>query len=68
PDQRANFFDIIADELDGLGTDFLETMSQETALPLARLLGERGRTSGQMRLFAKVLRRGDFLGARIDTP
>ncbi|MGH8332898.1 MAG: aldehyde dehydrogenase (NADP(+)), partial [Pseudomonas sp.] len=28
--------------------------------------GERGRTSGQMRLFAKVLRRGDFYGARID--
>ena len=27
---------------------------------LARLQGERGRTSGQMRLFAKVLRRGDF--------
>jgi hypothetical protein len=24
------------------------------------------RTSGQMRLFAKVLRRGDFYGARID--
>ncbi len=36
-------------------------------MPLARLQGERGRTSGQMRLFAKVLRRGDFLGARIDT-
>ncbi|MDC4660439.1 aldehyde dehydrogenase (NADP(+)), partial [Acinetobacter baumannii] len=57
----------IADELDALGTDFLEIVSQETALPLARLQGERGRTSGQMRLFAKVLRRGDFLGARIDT-
>ncbi|KCX50559.1 NADP-dependent fatty aldehyde dehydrogenase domain protein [Acinetobacter baumannii 135867] len=36
-------------------------------MPLARLQGERARTSGQMRLFAKVLRRGDFLGARIDT-
>ncbi|PHX38133.1 ketoglutarate semialdehyde dehydrogenase, partial [Pseudomonas sp. NZIPFR-PS5] len=36
------------------------------ALPAGRIQGERGRTSGQMRLFAKVLRRGDFLGARID--
>ena len=45
------------DELDALGTDFLEIVSQETALPLAR--GERARTR-QMRLFAKVLRRGDF--------
>ena len=61
------FLENIADELDALGTDFLEIVSQETALPLARLQGERARTSGQMRLFAKVLRRGDFLGARIDT-
>lgn len=67
PEQRAQFIEAIADELDALGQDFLEIISQETALPLARLQGERGRTSGQMRLFAKVLRRGDFLGARIDT-
>ncbi|MDS7926876.1 aldehyde dehydrogenase (NADP(+)) [Acinetobacter sp. V115_6] len=67
PEQRATFLENIADELDALGTDFLEIVSQETALPLARLQGERARTSGQMRLFAKVLRRGDFLGARIDT-
>ncbi|EPP8657600.1 aldehyde dehydrogenase (NADP(+)), partial [Acinetobacter baumannii] len=67
PEQRAVFLENIADELDALGTDFLEIVSQETALPLARLQGERARTSGQMRLFAKVLRRGDFLGARIDT-
>ena len=67
PEQRAQFLEAIADELDALGQDFLDVISQETALPLARLQGERGRTSGQMRLFAKVLRRGDFLGARIDT-
>ncbi|OTG65675.1 aldehyde dehydrogenase (NADP(+)) [Acinetobacter sp. ANC 4470] len=67
PEQRAQFLEAIADELDALGQDFLEIVSQETALPIARLQGERGRTSGQMRLFAKVLRRGDFLGARIDT-
>lgn len=67
PEQRALFLEAIADELDALGQDFLDTISQETALPLARLQGERGRTSGQMRLFAKVLRRGDYLGARIDT-
>ncbi|WP_151962892.1 aldehyde dehydrogenase (NADP(+)) [Acinetobacter oleivorans] len=66
-EQRATFLENIADELDALSTDFLEIVSQETALPLARLQGERARTSGQMRLFAKVVRRGDFLGARIDT-
>lgn len=39
---------------------------QETALPPARLSGERARTSGQMRLFATLLRRGDVEGVRID--
>ncbi|TCB49696.1 aldehyde dehydrogenase family protein, partial [Acinetobacter terrestris] len=53
PEQRALFLEAIADELDALGEDFLNIISQETALPLARLQGERGRTSGQMRLFAK---------------
>ena len=64
--RRAEFLDAIADELDALGDDFVSTVCRETALPAGRIQGERGRTSGQMRLFAKVLRRGDFYGARID--
>ncbi|MBF8730072.1 aldehyde dehydrogenase (NADP(+)) [Pseudomonas guariconensis] len=64
--KRADFLDAIADELDALGEDFIATVCRETALPNGRILGERGRTSTQMRLFAKVLRRGDFHGARID--
>jgi NADP-dependent aldehyde dehydrogenase len=66
PARRAEFLEAIADELDALGDDFVAVVCQETALPAGRIQGERGRTSGQMRLFAKVLRRGDFLGARID--
>ncbi len=65
-ERRAQFLDAIADELDALGDAFIAQVTQETALPAARIQGERGRTSGQMRLFAKVLRRGDFYGARID--
>ncbi|WP_223596071.1 aldehyde dehydrogenase (NADP(+)) [Pseudomonas sp. A-R-19] len=65
-ERRAQFLDAIADELDGLGDDFVAVVCRETALPAGRIQGERGRTSGQMRLFAKVLRRGDFYGARID--
>jgi len=67
PEVRAQFLDAIADELDGLGADFFAIVHQETALPLARLHGERARTSGQLRLFANLLRRGDVFGARIDT-
>ncbi|MCA4961642.1 aldehyde dehydrogenase (NADP(+)) [Pseudomonas sp. Y24-6] len=64
--KRAQFLDAIADEIDALGDDFVAIVCRETALPAGRIQGERGRTSGQMRLFAKVLRRGDFYGARID--
>jgi NADP-dependent aldehyde dehydrogenase len=66
PARRAEFLDAIADEIDHLGEDFVAIVCQETALPAGRIQGERARTSGQMRLFAKVLRRGDYLGARID--
>ncbi|NVF13512.1 aldehyde dehydrogenase (NADP(+)) [Vreelandella maris] len=66
PEARAQFLEAIADELDALGDDFINDVVRETALPAARINGERGRTSGQLRLFAEVLRRGDFLGARID--
>ncbi|WP_120995008.1 aldehyde dehydrogenase (NADP(+)) [Stutzerimonas urumqiensis] len=64
--RRAEFLEAIADELDALGDDFVALVTRETALPAGRIQGERGRTSGQMRLFAQVLRRGDFYGARID--
>ena len=64
--RRAEFLDAIAEQLDALDEDFVALVTRETALPTARIKGERGRTSGQMRLFAQVLRRGDFYGARID--
>ena len=64
--RRAEFLEAIADEIDALGDDFVAIVCRETALPAGRIQGERGRTSGQMRLFASVLRRGDFYGARID--
>lgn len=66
-EKRADFLDQIAEEIDALGDDFIAEVSDETALPTGRLQGEKLRTSNQMRLFARVLRRGDFHGARIDT-
>lgn len=67
PGQRADFLDAVAAEIDALGEDFVAIVCRETALPSARIQGEQKRTTGQLRLFAEVLRRGDFLGARIDS-
>jgi NADP-dependent aldehyde dehydrogenase len=65
-EQRAGFLDEIAVEIEALGASLQEVASLETGLPLARLQGETGRITGQLRLFAQLLRRGDFYGARID--
>jgi NADP-dependent aldehyde dehydrogenase len=65
-EHRADFLEAIAGQLDALDEEFFNFAMQETALPLARLSGERARTSGQMRLFASLLRRGDVHGVRID--
>ncbi|MGY2340264.1 aldehyde dehydrogenase (NADP(+)) [Pseudomonas sp. SDO5532_S415] len=65
-ERRADFLDAVATELDALDDSFIALVCRETALPTGRIQGERARTSGQMRLFASTLRRGDFYGARID--
>lgn len=63
---RAALLEAIADGLEALGSPLLERASAETGLPLGRLEGERGRTCGQLRLFANVAREGSYLGLRID--
>ena len=66
-EKRARFLDTIADEIDLIVDDLVVRIGQETGLPEARVRGESARTSGQLRLFANVLRRGDYLQARVDT-
>lgn len=63
---RADFLRAIADELIALGPELIERAHLETALPLARLEGERGRTVGQLRLFASLLEEGSWVDVRID--
>ncbi|KWZ40321.1 2,5-dioxovalerate dehydrogenase [Burkholderia savannae] len=67
PDARAAFLDAIATEIEAIGDPLIERATAETALPRARLEGERARTCNQLRLFASVVRAGDALGARIDS-
>lgn len=66
PLQRAAFLDGIADAILAIGDTLIETAMAETALPRARLEGERGRTVGQLRLFSAEIRKGDWLDATID--
>ena len=66
PELRARFLEKIADNIAALGDELLERAQAESGLPLARLTGERGRTMGQLRLFASELRTGGWLGLRID--
>jgi 2,5-dioxopentanoate dehydrogenase len=65
-EQRAQFLEEIAIQVESLGETLQEVSSIETGLPFARLKGETGRITGQLRLFAELLRRGDVYGARID--
>ena len=67
PKRRAGFLRAIADEIEALGDDLLNTASRETNLPIPRLTGERGRTVGQLRLYANLLEEGSWLDATIDT-
>lgn len=64
--ERAAFLDAIADEIEARADAITVIGSQETGLPEARLQGERGRTTGQMRLFADHIRKGDYLDRRHD--
>lgn len=66
PHQRADFLAAIADQLESLGDPLLERASAESGLPMARLTGERGRTCGQLRLFARLVREGSWVDARIN--
>jgi len=64
--RRAEFLRCIADEIEARADDITEIGTQETGLPVARVQNERGRTSGQLRLFADHIEKGDFLDRRVD--
>lgn len=65
-EQRARFLESIAEGLVDLGPALIERAMAETGLQKARLEGERGRTVGQLRLFATVVRDGRWLDVTID--
>lgn len=65
-EQRASFLEQIGEQIMALGDDLITRASLESGLPKGRIEGERGRTVGQLRLFASVVRAGRWIDARID--
>nr|WP_319249566.1 aldehyde dehydrogenase (NADP(+)) [uncultured Celeribacter sp.] len=63
---RAGFLNAIADEIEARAEAITQIGAEESGLPEARLQGERGRTTGQLRLFADHILKGDYLDRRLD--
>lgn len=63
---RARFLEAIAENIVALGDDLIQRAHIESALPKARIEGERGRTVGQLKLFASLVREGRWLSATLD--
>ena len=63
---RADFLERIGTEILALGDALIVAAMRESGLTRMRLEGERGRTVSQLKLFAGVLRRGDWMGLRAD--
>jgi len=64
--ERAEFLTRIADEIEARAANLTEIAVEETGLTEARIEGERGRTVGQLRMFAEHIIEGDYLDRRHD--
>jgi NADP-dependent aldehyde dehydrogenase len=66
PADRAALLRAFATEIVNLGDELITRAVDETGLPRPRIEGERGRTTGQLRLFADLIEEGSWVQARID--
>jgi len=64
--ERARCLEAVAASLEAAEAELVELAGEETHLSHERLSGELRRTTFQLRLFAEVVRRGEYLEATID--
>ncbi|NNC35736.1 MAG: aldehyde dehydrogenase (NADP(+)) [Croceitalea sp.] len=64
--ERGVFLNQIADEIEALGDELIAAYCKETGLAEGRAKNERGRTVGQLRMFAKLVVEGSWVQATID--
>jgi NADP-dependent aldehyde dehydrogenase len=67
-EQRAAFLETIATEIENLASILVDRVIAETGIAEARVQGEVARTTGQLRMFASVVREGSWTQAQLDTP
>ena len=65
--RRAAFLHAIADGIQAEGENIAKLAQEESNLPEARIKGEVGRTTGQLRAFAELISAGHWVQATIDT-
>ena len=64
--ERASFLETIANNIMDLGDILVNRVKKETGLTEQRIVGERGRTVGQLKLFADLIKDGSWVDASID--
>jgi NADP-dependent aldehyde dehydrogenase len=64
--KKAEFLETIAARIEAQTESLVTRANQESALSVARLQSESGRTCTQLRMFARVAREGSWVTARID--
>lgn len=64
--EKAFFLRTIADEIEAMSEQIIARACAESGLPEGRLVGEKGRTLAQLRLFASLLEDGHWVEATID--
>jgi len=64
--KKGEFLRKIADNIEALEDTLVHRAMAETGLPEGRIKGERGRTCGQLRLFAQLVEEGSWVRATID--
>lgn len=64
--EKKFFLYSIANEIEALGDELLQTASEESHLPIVRFMGERQRTCQQLRSFGDLVEEGSYVQAVID--
>lgn len=64
--ERNNFLEEIARQIEIVKEELIPIASEESNLPEGRITGELGRTLGQIRLFADLVKEGSWVEAVID--